>query len=491
VSRSRSAQGAVRCVAALIGLAAATPHPGSPAVVGGRFAIEHVSLIDGSGSPARPDVTILIEGRRIAAVASAAVAALPADTRRIDGTGLTALPGLWDMHVHVAARPNVTPPGGGALARLFIAAGVTGVRDMGGDMTVVREWRRARDAGDAVPLIVAAGPIVDGPKPIWPQSLPVATAADGRAAVDALTRLGADFVKVYNLVPRDAYFAIAEAAAAHHLPMVGHVPASVTAAEASDAGQRTIEHLSGVLEACSAQEPTRSDEILAASGAILATSGSAIADRIRSRMRLMLDTYDDRRCRDLFERFAVNHTLQTPTLASTRAFGRTAELDLADNPRLRFVPLSIRRMWTPENDFRLRGRNDVDVRNFADLLARAQQIVGEMHHAGVGILAGTDTPNPHVIPGFSLHDELELLVEAGLTNAEVLHAATAGAAAVANLEGVSSLLRAGEPADVVLLDADPLTDIRNVRRVVAVIVNGEFMSRERLELMLEETRLER
>jgi hypothetical protein len=479
------------CRSALAAVAAVSVgHPCVPSLSAAAesYAIDHVLLVDGTDAAPQLDATITVEGGRILSVRPFTPGA--SGVRHVDGRGLTAIPGLWDVHVHVAARPNVTPPGGGALARLFVANGITSVRDMGGDLAVIKEWRRARSDGETVPRIIAAGPIVDGPRPIWPQSLAVATAGDGRGAVDSLAVAGADFVKVYNLVPREAYFGVIEEAVARGLTVSGHVPASITASEASDAGQRTIEHLSGVLEECSRDEAAlRRDRRQAVDGETIPTE--AVADRIRTRMRRMLDTYDAAKCRALLRKFAANGTWQTPTLVSTRAFSRSADLELADDPRLGLVPLSIRRRWTTAGDFRLRGRDEQDLRNFGDLLAREKQIVGEMHRTGVPLAAGTDTPNPHVIPGFSLHDELELLVDAGLTPVEALRAATRDAAALAGVPGVTGMVRAGDPADIVLLDGNPLIAIRNTRRVAAVVINGEYLSRSRLDLLLEQAELDR
>jgi hypothetical protein len=194
--------------------------------------VTHVTVIDGTGAEPKSDQTVLVSGERIVALAPSRKLKPPPDARLIDGTGKFLIPGLWDMHVHMSEMPNFSD--------LCIANGITGVRDMFGDMTNIVAERKAIAGGKPGPRIVAAGRLIDGPKPVWPGSITAKDAEEGRAAVLSAKQEGSDFIKVYSLLPRDAFFAIAAEARRQGMVFAGHVPETVSAAEASDAGQKSI-----------------------------------------------------------------------------------------------------------------------------------------------------------------------------------------------------------------------------------------------------------
>src|ERR1044071_2239195 len=205
----------------------------------------HVTVIDVTGSPPRRDTTVVIAGDRISAIGDSANISLPADAQIVDATGKFLIPGLWDMHVHWYLRDTFT---------LFTANGVTGVRQMFGNSDLLR-WRDQIAKGALLgPRMVVASPIIDGPEPIWPNSISVRNEEEGRKAVSRVKQWGADFVKVYSLLPRDAYFGIADEAKLQGITFVGHVPFAVSPSEASDAGQKSIEHLTGIVIECSDKE---------------------------------------------------------------------------------------------------------------------------------------------------------------------------------------------------------------------------------------------
>ncbi len=211
------------------------------------FVFTHVTVIDVTGMPSKSDMTVIVAGNRIEAIGKTGKVKTPKDAQIIDATGKYLIPGLWDMHVHTLSnerRETFFP--------LFIANGVTGVRDMGTSTPLeqVNQFRREIADGTRLgPRIVTAGPIVDGPKPVNPTiSIGVANEIEARRAVRLLKQQGADFIKVYSTLPREAYFAIVDEAKKQGLAFAGHVPLSVTAAEASNAGQKSMEHMFGVLE---------------------------------------------------------------------------------------------------------------------------------------------------------------------------------------------------------------------------------------------------
>jgi N-acyl-D-aspartate/D-glutamate deacylase len=219
-----------------------------------------VNLIDAAGGPIEPDMNIVVVGKRITAIEKSAGASVPKNAQMIDGRGKYLIPGLWDMHVH-EIFDKWLPENEKVIPLLFVANGITGVRDMGGDLEPLKKWRARAESGDLLaPRMVIAGPMLDGPVPHFPSSAPVKDAADGRRIVDELKKNGADFIKIQSLVPRDGYFAAAEEANRIGIVFAGHVPDAVRASEASNAGQKSIEHFTGVFEGCSTVE----DELMKA-----------------------------------------------------------------------------------------------------------------------------------------------------------------------------------------------------------------------------------
>jgi imidazolonepropionase-like amidohydrolase len=436
----------------------------------GPLAITGVTVVDVTGGPSLPDRTVVVDGIRITAVGKAGVVRIPRGAQVVDGRGQFLIPGLWDMHVHTAGRSYLP---------LYVANGVTGVRDMHAFVpeTIYQMRREVRDGKTLGPRIVAAGPVVDGPKPFWPGSLVAGNAEEGRKAVRALKQQGADFVKVYTKLPRDAYLAIADEAKKQGLSFAGHVPESVSAAEASDLGQKSIEHVTGIALACSEQEDKlRREEVEAMAKA----DNAAVVALMRRTQARAADSYNEKKAQALYARFVRNRTWQVPTLTVLRAMGSLGDPRFTADGRVKYMSTYIRSFW--------------DRKLPPDVAAvlkqgykRATRTVRAMHQAGVPLLAGTDVTNPYVFPGFSLHDELALLVsEGGLTPLEALQAATRNPARFLGMENDLGAVQQGKLADLVLLQADPLKDITNTRKIAAVVVNGKLLSREALDSMLAE-----
>jgi hypothetical protein len=432
----------------------------------------HANVIDVRDGSIAHDMAVTITGNRIVAVAPSAKApatqATPANTKLVDATGKYVIPGLWDMHVHWSDERYLP---------LFIANGVTGVRQMSG-LPLHQQWRERIERGELVgPRQFIASPVVDGPQPVWPGSIAVKDATEGRAAVATVKAAGFDFIKIYSLLPRDAFFAIAEEASKAHLHFVGHVPFSVRASEAATAGMQCIEHLTGVMLECSSHE----DAIRQAH--LTAKDLPGVLRAIRETAKEQLDTYDERKASELFTRLAQNKTWQCPTLTVSRSAARLSDTEFLDDKRLRYMPQEMRQGWDPRNDFRFRDMKPEDFAIRKQTYAKQQQIVGAMNRAGLRFVAGTDVGNPYCFPGFSLHDELALLVEAGLTPLQALQAATTNAAELAGSSDYG-MIAAGKLADLVVLDANPLADIHNTTKIAAVIFDGRYSPRETLDQML-------
>ena len=439
------------------------------------IAITHVTVIDVTGGRGRTDATVVVRGNRISSIAASDSAPPPVDARVVDGRGKFLIPGLWDMHVH-AAWPNVADP----VAELFVANGVTGVRDMWGDPAVIHDWRSEVARRDGThPRIVAAGNLVDGPEPAWPNSIRVRGANDARDVVRSLRRDGADFIKVYSHLPRDAYFAIADESKQLGIPFAGHVTIAISAAEASDAGQRSIEHLTGVALGCSSLEP----QIIDQAAKTIASRGWATASAFERAAGGLIDsTYDAARCDSLAARFVRNQTWQVPTLTVRYNITHLDDPALENDPRVRYMPRFLRQRWSDRAESIEGGSSRAPAAQQAQY-RREAMIVGQFFRAGVPILAGTDEQNPYCMPGFSLHDELARLVAAGLTPLAALQAATLNPARFLHATDSLGTVDVGKIADLVLIDGDPLSDIRNVARIAAVVVNGRLIDaaeRERL-----------
>ncbi len=434
----------------------------------------HVTVIDATGAAAKPDLTVVITGERITEIGKAGKVRVPKDAQVIDATGKFLIPGLWDMHIHWSQQDYLP---------LFIANGVTGARVMWG-FPYHHEWKKEIQSGNLLGLrLNIASAIVDGPKPIWRGSTGVGNEAEARQAVIKEKQGGADFIKVYSLLPRAAYFAIADEAKKQGLPFAGHVPEAIKAAEASDTGQKSIEHLTGVLLSCSRDEEAIRAEMLKA---LAGGAGEPSATRFR---RLTVNvraaqTYDQKKAAALFARFKKNGTWQSPTLTVLRSVTHLDDPNFTGDPRLKYMPPGLRNNWNPKNDARFKMYTAEDWAESRKVYAKYLEVTGAMQRAGVELLAGTDVSNPYCFPGFSLHDELALLVKAGFTPMEALQAATRNPAKYLGLLDSLGTVEQGKIADLVLLEANPLAEISNTQKIHAVIVGGKLIPKSEIEAML-------
>jgi imidazolonepropionase-like amidohydrolase len=420
------------------------------------LAITNVTVIDATGAPARVETTVIVEGDRITSIGQS----VPSGARVVDGKGRFLIPGLWDMHVHweqVAYLP------------LFTANGVTGVRMMWGQPHHL-QWRRDIEVGTLIgPRLAIAGTIVDGPKPYWKGSIATSAAEDGREAVRRTRADGYDFVKVYNSLSRETFFAIIDEAKKLGMPVAGHVPTAVRMTEASDAGMKSIEHLTLLLLAVTSRESELRVEL---DGWLPLPEGPERQAAARRYTERMLASYDNDTAAALFAKLRANGTWQVPTFSVLRP----RHAAMASDPRLKYMPPWVRKLWAG-------ARNAPPGALPERIFERRLTLVGEMHRAGVPILAGSDVLNPYCFPGFSLHDELAWLVKAGLSPMAALQAATRDAGRFLDRADLGTV-EEGKLADLVLLEADPLADIRNTQKIAAVISRGKYYGREDLDRML-------
>jgi imidazolonepropionase-like amidohydrolase len=400
---------------------------------------------------------VVVQGNHIVRVGTSGSVTVPIGARIVDGRGRFLIPGLWDMHVHTAIA------GGRELLPLYVANGVTGVRDMAGDWDTLKTWRSEIERGQLVgPRMVVSGPYLEGGDVPIPHLL-ARNATEAAAGVDSLIALGVDFIKVHSQLNAESYFAIARRARERGAVFAGHVPRVVGSAAASDSGQKSIEHLLGIPVDC--------------------TPADSVALQPRYPVQAALGRCSSEDPAPLYAKFVRNGTYVTPTF--------TAQVEVAVWPT-RAVPGDSLAHYLPKavRDYvaRIFPMPDSIPPN-ADsvgraMLAKRVRQVAVMQRAGVHILTGTDAPLRNSPPGFGLHEELALLVGGGMSPFEVLRSATLEPARYFGVLDSLGTIAAGKLADLVLLDANPLQDIRNTRRIAAVVANGRlYAGAERQRLL--------
>jgi hypothetical protein len=423
------------------------------------LAFAHVSIVDVAEKDSRralkPRQTVVVTGERITDVGDQV--RIPEGAEVIDASGKYLIPGLWDMDV--LATYTVFP--------FYVVNGITGVRDIGSPRPIAAllDLRKAAAEGRVVaPRIVATGRPLDGPFPGRRHHTPVTNEAAARQGVVALKESGADFVTVFDMLPREAYFAVVDEAKRQNIPFAGSVPMSLNAAEVSNAGQRSIQRIPTMLPSCS----NRAEEIINKYADVL-SAPTARPQGFRVPWQTLVETYDTKRAAALFSLLAKNGTFVTPMLGHWANVHHTYEKDHTNDPRMKYLLPELRQFWAStqvqvENEFeKTREIGPAVTQKFLEM-------VKGMNSAGVRLLAGTGTPGHRFEwPGFSLHEELEWLVKAGLTPVEALQTATLSPARYLGKEKELGTVERGKLADLVLLDNNPLEDIRNTQRIAAVM----------------------
>ena len=412
------------------------------------LAITRVTVIDGPTSLARPGQTVLVQGRRIVAVGPAPSVAVPAGARVISGEGRFLVPGLWDLHVHTDV------PAGREVLALYVRNGVLSVRDLAGRWEQMLRWRAEIAGGRLIgPRILASGPYLEGGDVPIPHLL-ARTPEEARRAVDSLVRLGVDVIKLHGRMAPPVYFAAARAARERGMRVAGHVPRTITPAQASDSGVGSLEHLLQIPVFCTAAESL------------------ALAPRFQVQSVLGPCSSGDQRA--LIETLVRNETRVVPTLVAAYEIALWPTRALPGDAFASHLPDTLRRFVLELFPM------PADVPPGADsvgraLFAKRLELVARLDRLGVTLLPGTDAPLRNSPPGFGLHEELALWARAGIPPARILRAATYEPARYFGMLDSLGTIAPGRLADLVLLDADPLADIRNTRRIAAVIAAGRVV----------------
>jgi len=387
----------------------------------------------------------VIDGDRIASVDKTPP---PKGAQVVDGRGKFLIPGLWDMHTHLSdSRQSALP--------VMVATGVTYARDAGNSVLAeIDFWRGQIAAGQILgPTILRAGPTLNGQQSN-PMHIVIANAAEARLAARTLKTAGVDFYKTHRRTSRDAYFALADEAKKLGVPLIGHIPMTVTPEEASDAGQQTIEHTETLFE-----------------GTFATAHGGQVTTENMKAWR------ESPEPAALFARFVKNGTVVDPTLVASGLLARVFT-SVNDDPRVKYLSKSA----LARRREALSGVPPIAKTQIPPQVRERQAVTLAMQRAGVTLVTGTDASYLHP-PGFSLHDELDMLVEAGLTPAEALRAGTFNCAKLFPSLNAGTVA-AGKRADLVLLNGNPLADIRNTHDIHAVVLRGRVLNRAALDRAL-------
>jgi hypothetical protein len=413
----------------------------------------------------------------------------------VDGTGRFLIPGLLDMHVHLFNSEEVA----GRTLDLLVANGITGVREMASDCWEPRpegalcteDWRVLGQQvanGDRVAprlLSLSSAPVNGASQRAQlPEGAPAffapGTEAEGRQLAGWLAERQVDLVKVYNSVPREAYFGLVDEASQLGLEISGHLPLGVSVVEASNAGHRTIEHARDLPLACG----DYGDEYRRTMARVVEQEEGAEAPEAESRLRSILEDFDQAACRDVFETLVANQTYLVPTHGTREMDFRAGDPEYRADPRMKYMLPPIRQSWEADLD-RTAGATAELVALYGEFYELGLRLTGMAHAAGVRVMAGTDANDTMIFPGFALHDELARFSEAGISPMDVLRAATTTPAEYMGLTDDLGSVSVGRLADLVLLADDPLADVGNTQSIEAVIIGGMVHDRSALDDMLQ------
>lgn len=450
----------------LAGCSRAQPSQSAPQPA--TIAFTNATVIDATGAPARANQTVVVIGDRIHAVGSFASVQIPSGARRVEAEGMYMIPGLWDSHAHLSFAGDEAE----TLLPVFLANGVTSLRDAGGHMDVADLRDRVATGELLGPRIKMAGPLIESAE--WlRRAREVFRAMEGEIArvfaltprvgldapeealplADSLERLGVDFIKVRN-VHGDTYRALAEATERLGIPLAAHTPRRISLAEAVAGGTDSFEHTETVTFALG----DRSEEERRQAIAALARPGVFVVPTVVTALTYRGGPTEQRAqavLEDTLNRF---------------------------DTRRRYLPPSILQGWRGA----IEAAQHEPPMDWEAHLEREMADLRLLHEAGVLFLAGSDFGGvPMIFPGFSLHEELQLLVEqAGMTPLQALQSATRNPPMFFGMQDDLGTIEPGKIADLVLLRADPLADISNTQQIEAVVSGGRFLDRAALDALL-------
>lgn len=464
-----------------------------PAEAPTSLVIENITVIDVVGSRQIPNQSVFVSDGRIEEIQPSMGANVQPQYFRIDGSEKYLIPGIWDMHVHLGpsrARVAHSMP-------LLIANGVTSVRDMMSDcrprcssddlqLDQLHELARDIEAGSilgprirSLSSFLVHGPTNRGEMPIdWPEFATPGISADGRKLVRYLADLNVSFIKTYNSIPRDAYFGLMMEAGRLGMTVGGHVPRSISVGEAAAAGHRSVEHARALVYSCSRYgKDYRAQMEMAAAGQL---EGRAVDDSL-TRLTNTIATQEPGLCDAAISSMVEHGTYYVPTHVTRRMDAFANDPEYRDDPNLTYVPTSqLRYQWLPDIDSYATKPVEFQSR-YMDFYRLGLELTGRAHRAGVKVLLGTDANDTYITPGFSAHSEMYELHAAGLSEMDVLRAATIIPAEYSGMAHLTGSIDVGKAADMVVLGANPLQDINHTRHIDGLIFDGRYYSRDELD----------
>lgn len=446
----------------------------------------NVNVIDAENG-LRENMTVIVKDDRILRMTKSDSIQLSEENEIIDGSGKYLIPGLWDAHVHFAYIESLAP----TMFDLFLAHGITSVRDTGGKIEFVKEWKAKADANPTgAPRVKIAGPLLDGVPNVYdgsgpsrpPLSVGAASVEEAIKIVDELVEQGVDLIKAYEMLSPEQFRAVTARAKEKGLKVTGHVPLSMDVISASNAGMNSMEHLRN-LELSTA---SNADELFAQRQKVLKEGKNLPGGDLRSKIHELqrtsaYDNQDDGKIDQVLDVLAKNDTWQIPTMALNTGFTERHFMRSDWAESLKLLPGDISKNWSESiATFGDREISEASKKRSEWCLA----MVDKINKKGIKIMAGTDCPIFFLTPGFSLHEELAVLVQAGLTPLEAIESATLNPAEYFDLQNELGLIKEGFIADLLLLEANPLDDIKNTKTINSIVKNGKLYGRADLDQML-------
>jgi imidazolonepropionase-like amidohydrolase len=433
--------------------------PSCNGVVNHDCLIANVNIVDVKTGKILKNKSIAIDNNRITAIYDKEI--ISSDSIIvIDGNGKYLIPGLWDMHAHYKwSHADLDP--------LLIANGITGIREMWGTSVMPENSQKSQTGESLSPDIYTSGDLIDGNPPSFPGftgMIVVTTPDEAVEAVDRQIDENVDFIKVYSSLSEECFMAISKEAKKKNIPFAGHIPNRVSIYKAIDAGMASSEHLYGFLYACSSETNNRISPV-----------GKSNEE--------LISTFSEERFDSLCYVLAKSSMWLCPTLTVIRSLGYFNDTTFTNDKRMAYLPGYIIDIWNQKT----KGSNDSDIDYFAKsskaMYLFELDLIGKMNKKGVKLIAGTDFPNPYVFPGFSLHDELALMVKGGMSALDALKSATLNAAIFMNKENDFGSVEVGKLASLVLLNKNPLKNIENTTSIETVILRGRVIDRTTLDKM--------
>lgn len=451
--------------------------------------IENISTIDPNDG-LKENQTVIIKAGKIYQIAPSQELHLSKKNTIIDGTGKFLIPGLWDTHVHFAYIEELAP----SMFDLFLSYGVTSVRDTGGEISFVKKWKDKSLASPTnTPRVMIAGPLLDGSPNVYdgsdpghpPLSAGLKSIDDVIKKVNELDHLEVDFLKAYEMLTPEQFSKITQLSREKGLKVTGHVPLSMDVISASNAGLNSMEHLRNLELSCASnsEELLKQRQKLLASGKDKLGAGAVLRSQIHeAQRRIATENFDEKKAKEVLAVLAKNQTWQIPTLGLNTGYIKKHFIRPEWQESFKYLPSSIEEQWK----IKIEKFKNINISEFKHKQTKWMlEMVGEIHNAGIGIMAGTDTPIFFLTPGRSLHHELALLVEAGLSPLDAIKTATTNPAKYFDLEDELGSIKKNMWADLIILDANPLENINNTMRINAVIKQGNYVKQSELLKRLE------